>query len=102
MEKNIDALTKEILKDYISGNSLKKIRNRYGDFGIDYINKYRKQNISESLIDLLSSENNEELKKEIYKSYISGMSKKEIKNKYGDFGILIISKILEKLPIPKI
>ncbi len=102
MEKNIDALTKEILKDYISGNSLKKIRNRYGDFGIDYVNKYKKQSISGNLIDLFFTENNKELKKEIYKSYITGMSKKEIKNKYGDFGILIISKILEKLPIPKI
>ena len=29
-------------------------------------------------------------------------TKKEIKNKYGDFGILIISKILEKLTIPRI
>ena len=51
---------------------------------------------------MFSSKNNEELKKEIYNLYLSGTSKKEIKNKYGDFGILIISKILEKLTIPRI
>jgi hypothetical protein len=102
MKKNIEILTKEILEEYTAGSSLEKIKDKYGDFGIDYINKYKKQNVTGNLIDLFSSKNNEELKKEIYNLYLSGTSKKEIKNKYGDFGILIISKILEKLTIPRI
>ena len=40
MKKNIEILTKEILEEYTARNSLEKIKDKYGDFGIDYINKY--------------------------------------------------------------
>ena len=70
MKKNIEILTKEILEEYIAGSSLEKIKDKYGDFGIDYINKYKKQNVTGNLIDLFSSKNNEELKKEIQTEYL--------------------------------
>ena len=101
-EKKYWNFNKRNFRRVYSWHSLEKIKDKYGDFGIDYINKYKKQNVTGNLIDLFSSKNNEELKKEIYNLYLSGTSKKEIKNKYGDFGILIISKILEKLTIPRI
>ena len=46
--------------------------------------------------------NIENLTKEILEEYTAGSSLEKIKDKYGDFGILIISKILEKLTIPRI
>lgn len=100
--ENIYTITENIIKDYKNGTSLKDIKEKYGDFGFDYIIKFLKQK-PKNLMDLfLNDTEQEKIKKEIFKKYISGTSKREIKEQYGDYGLAIVTKILETLDVPKI
>lgn len=86
-------------KTQISEMSIHEI---YGDFGQQYIKKYIQQSPNYASYDFFNTGNNDLLKREILKKFIKGTSKKEIKKQYGEYGIFIISKFLQLLPIEKI
>lgn len=99
---SVDEIMKAIMSDYIAGYSLKKIQQIYGDFGVQYIKKYLHQSLNYAWYDFFNTGNNDILKREIIKKFIKGSSKKEIKKQYGEYGLFIISKFLQLLPIEKI
>ena len=101
--KTLNEVTSEIIKDYKLGFSSQEVQNKYGDFGLFIISEFGKQNI-EAFHLIISSWNEDNLeyekdllKEKIFKSYINGLSEEDIKNLYGEYGILYLKKVKELL-----
>ena len=93
-----------IINEFKSGKSKSELIDKYGDFGSFILDSYIEQDCKHLFIMSLNYEtgiSEIDIKKiEIIKKYINGISEKDIKIQYGDYGIFCLEKIKKQLKVP--
>jgi hypothetical protein len=93
-----------IIDEFRGGRSKSELIEKYGDFGLVVLNKYLKQDFEHPFFMSLNYETFileiDAKKIEINKKYMNGISEKDIKKEYGDYGIFYLEKIKEQLKVP--